>query len=225
MRRSLAAFAVSLLLAACATARDDVTVVTLTIPHRPSTPEQWSPLPSSPSSPTEAPSPPISMPPATPLPAETTLPPAGGGDVFDAALAVVEHAYNWRSVLPGWTLERREPRGGLLALTYVQERRIEVYPRVAELLERQAYVIAHEIGHGLDLERVTPFERAIWASHRGFDPMTWFPTRGVSDFGSGAGDFAESFAYTVVPCEECWNSLLGPPPTADEQALLGALIR
>lgn len=223
MRRILVAIA--LLLAACGPASDRVHVDTTTTQRRPATPDTWVPLPNDPPGiDDEVPLLPEELPPATVDGASPTV--AGvEADAFDAAMNVVVQAYNWPAVLPGWRIERREPRSGLLGLTFVLERRIEIYPRLGEDLQHQAYVIAHELGHAVDLERVSPFERAIWASNRGYGLFGWFPAEGVSDFESGAGDFAESFAYTLVPCAHCWSSELGDPPTTAEQGLMGALIR
>lgn len=218
MRRILAAAA--LLMAACGPARDHVDVPpTSTLP-----PDTWGPLgDEAPHIDDIPPPPPDQLPPATVDETATTAPVVT--DVFDQAMAVVVMAYNWPTVLAGWQVQRLDARDGLLALTYVLEHRIEVYPRAGEDVEQQAYIIAHELGHALDIERMSPFERAVWASNRGYGWLDWFPRQGVSDFRSGAGDFAEAFAYTLVPCGRCWRSDLGDPPTAGERDLLGALIR
>lgn len=139
---------------------------------------------------------------------------------FEAALDLI--AYPWESKLPGWTITLQPQRDGYRGITNVAERRIEIYD-VSGVGERElAHVIAHEIGHAVDVTYNDTRTRSRWLQSRGIDPNhPWFTGDGLTDFSVGAGDFAESFAHWQVGYGE--QSNLGGAPTSDQIILLAEL--
>lgn len=169
---------------------------------------------------------PVEPPPAAPVPAApaTTVAPAPGPeDVVAAALSLVR--YDWAARLPGWELRFLEGRRGVRGLTYSQRRVIEIFVRPGDTPAGLAHVVAHELGHAVDLTLLSPLERDLWRQGRGQGPGTvWFPSApGQSDFATGAGDFAEAFAWLHGPGGQ-WSGELGPPPTAAQAVLMAVLI-
>jgi len=107
------------------------------------------------------------------------------------AVAIVD----WDHSALGYSLEFHGPRVGLRALTFPYERRIEIYVRPTDTPGQLAHVIAHEIGHAIDVEHNSADERRAWLASRELDAdYPWWPGSGLSDFATGAGDFAECFA-------------------------------
>jgi len=87
----------------------------------------------------------------------------------------------------------------LRGLTYPYERRIEIYVRAGDTPESLAHVVAHEIGHAVDVSLNSGPRRIQWLEARGLDAdYRWWPASGRSDFATGAGDFAECFAVWQV---------------------------
>ncbi len=131
-------------------------------------------------------------------------------------------SYPWRDRLPGWTIGFGPGQDGLLGLTLVGERRIEIYVRADQSDALLAHVIAHEIGHAVDVELNDGDERRTWQDTRGIGEVPWWPGDGVGDFSTGAGDFAEGFAvWQVGPSQ--YRGRLGPLPTTDQLELMARL--
>ena len=88
-------------------------------------------------------------------------------------------------------------RSDVLGLAHLQERRLELFVRSCE---RQSdslvlHVLAHELGHLLDVTRLDDDQRAQWRAVRGIPADTpWFGCDGCTDFATPAGDFAEVYA-------------------------------
>jgi len=62
-----------------------------------------------------------------------------------------------------------------------------------------AHVVAHEIGHAVDMVRNSAADRDRWRQARGMDPgRRWWADAYQSDFGSPSGDFAECYAMWAV---------------------------
>jgi hypothetical protein len=148
----------------------------------------------------------------------------GSRDVAAAALQLVR--FDWIARLPGWQMRFMDGRKGVRGLTFPDSRRIEVYVRSGDTPEELAHVIAHELGHAVDVTYLDDPQRAVWLSARGLGRGTiWFPGQsGVSDFATGAGDFAESFAWVHGPVGH-WSGELGPPPTLVQAGLIAVLSR
>ena len=130
--------------------------------------------------------------------------------------------YPWAEFLPGWSVSFHDERKGVYGYTLVNERRIEVYVRPDQSEEFLAHVIAHEIGHAVDVTLNSPSERTEWQQARGIQGAPWWPGDGASDFATGAGDFAESFAaWQVGPTS--FRSKLAPAPDAAQVGVLEKL--
>lgn len=136
-----------------------------------------------------------------------------------AALATI--SYPWQELLTDWTVVFLPEEPGLYGLTKVPDRRIEIYVRDDQSIGLLAHVVAHEIGHAVDVTFNTGPDRRLWEETRGLT-APWWPDSGATDFRTGAGDFAESFASWQVG-DGSFRSELGPPPTAAQIAILAQL--
>ncbi len=126
-------------------------------------------------------------------------------------------------VLPGWTVEFLPERPGFRGVTFRKELRIEMYVQAGDSPERLAGILAHEVGHAIDLTYLTEQDRHAWLAARGIT-NPWWPGDAAPDFATGAGDFAEAFAELTTgdPSEsvaagaltesqiELLNRLVGP---------------
>ncbi len=127
---------------------------------------------------------------------------------------------HWRDLLPDWHIEFLGPRDHYRGRTSPESRHIEVYVRPDETFEELAHVTAHELGHAIDVTYLDDAERARFAEARGHTGHNaWWVADGADDFGSGAGDWAESFAWSQTG-RLPWFSRLGPPPTAAQLDLM-----
>ena len=125
--------------------------------------------------------------------------------------------------MPGWTIEFKPSRSGVLGYTYTNEKRIEVYVRDSMTETLLTHVIAHELGHAVDVTLNSGAERRQWLASREFGDADWWPAEGgVSDFHSGAGDFAEGFAAWQVGISS-YRSKLGPAPNSEQLELIARL--
>lgn len=136
----------------------------------------------------------------------------------EQALALID--YPWRTTTFDIVFLPAKP--GYRALLIARSRRIEVYVRPADSVRELAYVIAHEIGHAVDLAFNGAARRAAYLEARGLAGDTeWFPCRRCEDLASGAGDFAEVFALWVLGPGQ-FSSRLAPAPGAGELEQLSA---
>jgi len=147
-----------------------------------------------------------------------------GSDLDDEALgdeeragrlALAEIGYPWEELLPEWTIEFRPEEDGLYGLTLVPEKRIEIYVRPDQSPRLLAHVVAHELGHAVDVSLNDGPDRRRWEEQRGLGSDPWWPGSGATDFSTGAGDFAESFAAWQVGERDFRSNLAGPPDEAD----------
>ena len=177
---------------------------------------------------------PTSVPPVEPDPTATAGPaglrsPLGGlrvasdraaaGIEFEA-LALIE--YDWEDRLPGWRIAFTTGRDDVRGLTYSAQRRIEVYVRDDDTTWDIARVVAHELGHAVDLTHGSDSAREAWRAQRSLDEDTpWWPGSGTADFATGAGDFAECFASWQVGSNSL--SQVGGPCTEDDMAAVAAI--
>lgn len=135
----------------------------------------------------------------------------------EAALATI--SYPWEQLLPGWTIDFLPEKSGLFGLTLVPDKRIEVYVRDNQTEALLAHVIAHELGHAIDVTLNDGPDRRAWAEARGTGSSPWWPGNGTTDFSTGAGDFAESFAAWQVGSGSFRSTLAGPPTDAQIELL------
>lgn len=182
---------------------------------------------------------PTTVPPAPPVPAPTpgaaqterqrivaaAVAPLGSAPARDLAVAALGQVrFDWMARLPDWQLRFAGGRSGVRGLTFPDRKVIEVYVRSGDTVEGLAHVIAHELGHAVDVSRLDDAQRSAWLAARGYSARTlWFPgASGVSDFATGAGDFAESFAWVHGPAGN-WSGELGPPPNLLQAGLMAVL--
>lgn len=124
-------------------------------------------------------------------------------------------AYDWERRLPGWRISFLDAREDVRGLTYSVERRIEVFVRDGDTAWDVARVVAHELGHAVDLTHGNESTRTAWRAQRGLaDATPWWPGSGTADFATGAGDFAECFATWQVGSTSL-SQVAGPCTEAD----------
>ncbi len=136
-----------------------------------------------------------------------------------AALELV--SFDWATRLPDWTIEFSEGRPGFLGYAFFNDKRIEIYVRDEHTPQQVAATVAHELGHAIDVSTLNDAQRAVWLQVRGIE-VGWWPTGETSDYGSGAGDFAEAFATWQVG--EISRSKVAGQPTEAELELLVELV-
>ena len=118
--------------------------------------------------------------------------PATTQDRISAALARV--SYPWQQL--GYRINFLGPQSGVSGRTSPRSMGfIDIYVRPDESVDTLAHVIAHEIGHAVDLTYGTDQRRQLWEQLRGMGPRTWFTCSMCEDFSTPAGYFAETFAY------------------------------
>lgn len=133
-------------------------------------------------------------------------------------------SFDWENHLEGWTIEFKPGEEGVLGYTFVKEKRIEVYIRPNQSVNLVSHVIAHELGHAVDVSYNSKQERELWIEVRGMDKETpWWPGNGASDFHTGAGDFAESFAFWQLG-DSFYRSKIGSPPTSEQIIVLEQIV-
>lgn len=131
-------------------------------------------------------------------------------------------SYPWRTKFPEWDVVFRGPRNGIRALTYPQEKKIEIFIRSSDTAASLHRVFAHELGHVVDVEMNSSADRDRWVAQRGIDSSApWWPNAESPDFATGAGDFAEAFA--VWETGVTTRSSVGSQPTAADLTLLREL--
>ncbi len=106
-------------------------------------------------------------------------------------------SYDWRAVLPGWRVSYLTDRPGYRGLTFPQTRSIEIYVDDDDTPGSIAEILAHELGHAIDVTHFGGSERAEWIEARDM-PAVWWAGDGLNDFSVGAGDFAEAVARLWV---------------------------
>ncbi len=124
-------------------------------------------------------------------------------------------SYDWQARLPGWRIEFTGARSGYYGLTYPRERLIRIHVRSGQTDAHLAHVVAHEIGHAVDVMLNSTADRNRWRSARGLGSARWWPGAGVADFSTGAGDFAEVFAVWQAGPAVYQGRLAGRPDVAD----------
>lgn len=123
----------------------------------------------------------------------------------------------------GWTIGFADGRPGLLGVAYSQRRHIEVFVRPGQSRSLLRAVIAHEIGHAVDLEYNDDGRRARWRQLRAVPAdQTWFGCSLCDDYATPAGDFAEVFSLWLAGPAH-FRSALGGVPTQGQLAQLSAL--
>lgn len=138
-----------------------------------------------------------------------------------AALALVR--LRAQDVFPGWTVSFRPARPGLLGMTLVKQRRVEIYVRMDRPIEGIAHDIAHEFGHVTDVMLNNDDQRQAFLDLRDRSDSPWWTCDGCGDLQVGAGDFAEVFALWAAPPFRFYSEV-APKPSAAELAKFSALL-
>lgn len=127
--------------------------------------------------------------------ADITFEPGDPRSTGVAAESIISYPY--RSHLPGWQIEYAGPRDGYRGNTNTVTRTITIYVGTNDTPISVAGVLAHEIGHALDVMYLDESARSTWLDARGID-AGWWPDSGANDFQVGAGDFAEGVAALIA---------------------------
>jgi hypothetical protein len=122
----------------------------------------------------------------------------------------------------GYRVVLAAPRPGIEGDIDREHRRITLFLGGHEVPHLVAHDLAHEIGHAVDFERLTDADRRAYLARRGRPDAPWWP-KGASDYGVGAGDFAEVYALCHA-ASPIFRSTLAPRP-ADPCAVLPAVAR
>lgn len=153
---------------------------------------------------------------ATQISVDPSIVVESGVDADKVDQALKKLTVDWRTVASGWTIVFKRERNGFLGLTYVRERRIEIYVRTARPVGGVAHDIAHELGHVADVTAGTDESRATYLAARDLKATTpWWTCSGCTDLQVGAGDFAETFALLAAPPFKFYSEL-GDRPSADQ---------
>jgi hypothetical protein len=126
-------------------------------------------------------------------------------------------------LFPGWTMAFRPARQGLLGMTFVDRRRVEIYVRMDRPLEGTAHDIAHELGHVFDVMYNDDDSRADYLAFRNRASTPWWSCEACTDLQVGAGDFAETFALWAAPRFRFYSDVAAEP-TAEQLALFGSTL-
>ncbi|MFP5219916.1 MAG: hypothetical protein ACLGIG_09295 [Actinomycetes bacterium] len=171
------------------------------------------PVPPAPAAPAQAP-----LPTATAAPARVPVQHAPAPPTLErrarAALEALD--YPWPEL--GFDIHFAA-RGDSAHLGFIdpQARTITVLVRPEQSDLSLRATVAHEIGHAVDIVTGSDEQRARYRQLRGLSPATpWWPCDLCSDYRSGAGDWAEVFAYWLVGPGDFRSELAGPP---DDRAL------
>lgn|GEM_PF-5989462 len=107
-------------------------------------------------------------------------------------------SYPWQELLPEWSIDFKPSRKGYLGLTEVGAQQIIIYVRPGQSEMSISHVLAHEMGHAVDVSLNSQDDRLAWQNARKINGRPWWPSNAASDYATGAGDFAESFAVWQV---------------------------
>jgi hypothetical protein len=138
-----------------------------------------------------------------------------------AAETLIE--YPFRAALGEWTIRFAPDRGSVRGLTFPRSFEIEIYLREGDTAATVARVLAHEVGHALDVTYNDDGDRARWRDARGIDQsVPWWPDGTTFDFDTGSGDWAESFAVMQTGATN-QSSVAGGLTTAQVEVLVSLL--
>lgn len=168
------------------------------LPAPTASPEPPPPAPAPP-----APAPPAPAPPPAPVPTAAPPPPAPPSGLCSgegwqqrrgqAALASLRSPSDADTI----TVRFLPARGDVMGMAHLNAGVIDIYvrPCSAQSDALLRHVIAHEIGHIVDAQRMDDAQRAEFKRMRGISASTpWFGCNACADFATPAGDFAETYA-------------------------------
>lgn len=139
-------------------------------------------------------------------------------------LALAQISFPWEERLPGWRIEFLPERKGYRGSTFPADKLIQIYLRPDLTTADYVHVVAHEIGHAIDVTLLDEEDHQLWNLARGreFD-ADWWVASGADDFSSGAGDWAECFAWSQYPKGRFYSEV-GPAPSREQQEIMAVLI-
>ncbi len=133
-------------------------------------------------------------------------------------------SFDWKPALPGWRFRFLAARKGYLAITFREERRIDVFVRMDRSEPAIAHDIAHELGHAVDVTYLNDEDRQEILKIRGLPSTTaWWACNACGDLQTGAGDFAETFAMLFAPRVKFYSEL-GDEPNEDQLQKIEAIV-
>ncbi|HVM10261.1 MAG TPA: hypothetical protein VM345_17485 [Acidimicrobiales bacterium] len=172
-----------------------------------------------PSPPTTVVAPPIDAPATAAVAAPSANPAPSPEERGREAMAFISYPVD----RVGYRISFVGPRNGYLGLTSTTAKTITIYVRPTQTTLEIAKIVAHELGHAVDVEFTDDGERALYRQIRGIDGRSWYPTcSGCTDYSSVAGDFAEVFARWLLG-DVSFVSTVTAAPTAAQLAALGPI--
>ena len=130
--------------------------------------------------------------------------------------------FDWEAILPGWEINYLGSDDRFRGLTYPYDKSIDMFVRDSDTAESLAGILAHELAHAIDVEHFGDGERNDWRDARDLGGAPWWPDAYAGDFATGAGDFAESFAYWALGDNS--SSELGGNPTDEQLQLIESFL-
>jgi hypothetical protein len=124
-----------------------------------------------------------------------------------------------------FTVQFLPAHAGYTGLTDPGARRIQLFIRSCAQQSDALLLVtyAHEVGHAIDLAHLDQRRHVDWLTARGHAGAQWFGCGGCSDFGTGAGDFAETFAYFRTHNAAAFASTLAALPTPSQLHVLAPM--
>jgi hypothetical protein len=158
---------------------------------------------------------------ADPAPATPALPPdptdtSPGWEQRWGEAALARTRYPWAQV--GFKINFHGATQGYYGKTLRSAREIDIYVRPGESFELLRHVVAHELGHAIDIAYNNPVRHRRWQELRGIDTSTPWVVWNQMDFATPAGDFAETFAAWQVG--DANRSRMAPAPDGATMAAL-----
>jgi hypothetical protein len=126
----------------------------------------------------------------------------------------------------GYRVEFLPARRGYLGEADPNAHVVRVFVRPEWSDQQLRITLAHEFGHVVDFVTFTAADRALHLATRGLAPGTpWTSCERCTDYSTGAGDWAEVFAYWLAGPGDFRSALAGPPSAAQLDALRPLLAR
>lgn len=132
----------------------------------------------------------------------------------EAVLASLD--FDWQAL--GVPLTFLPARSGYYGLTFL-DGPIEIYVRPDQSPAHLSHVVAHELGHAIDLRWLDDADRARYRELRALDDRGWYACGYCTDFDTPAGDFAEVFATALVGARHFSSNLAAAPDPGELRQL------